>query len=313
LPTQLAEKPSAPAVAYLYLVGAVLLWGTSFLATKTALDGGLSPMTVVWLRMVIAALAIAPFWSRLRKPQYQRGDLGWIGLICLLQSGIYYLCENYAMTFTTSSQAGMISAIVPLLVGVGAWLFLRERLSALTIGGIGLSVAGVIALSLGAEAAAHAPNPALGNALEVAAMFSAAGSMLAMKHIVDRYDPWMLTGFQAAFGAVFFLPGALLSNPATWMHASAGAWIGVVYLGIGVSLGAFGLYAMALHKMPASRAAIAINAVPLVALLAGWAGLHETLGLLQVLGCVAIAAGVALGQLGGGPAPEVDTGLGEGG
>lgn len=311
MPAHASDNPK-PGLAYLYLVGAVVLWGTSFMATKTALDGGMTPMTVVWLRMLVAVVVIAPFWTRLPKPEYQRGDLGWIGLICLLQSGIYYLCENYAMTFTTSSQAGMISAIVPLLVGVGAWLFLHERLSLLTIGGIALSIGGVIALSFGAEVGAHAPNPALGNALEVGAMVSAAGSMIAMKHLVKRYDPWMLTGFQAAFGAVFFLPGALLSNPFTWMHFSAGAWVGVAYLGAFVSMGAFGLYAMALHRMPASRASIAINAVPLVALLAGWAGLHETLGMVQVLGCLAIAAGVALGQFGGGPTPEVDTGLGEG-
>jgi drug/metabolite transporter (DMT)-like permease len=88
-------------------------------------------------------------------------------------------------------------------------------------------------------------------------------------------------------------------------------WLAVGYLGAFVSLGAFGLYAMALFRLPASRAAIAINAVPLVALVTGWAVLGESLGMLQVVGCVAIAAGVALGQSGGGQLPEVDTGVAE--
>lgn len=304
--------PAPSLVAMLCLVGAVVLWGVSFMATKTALVGGFSPMTVVWLRMAVATAVLAPFWTRLPKPDRRRGDLGWLALVCLLQPGLYYLCENYAIGLTTSSQAGVISAIVPLLVAAGAWLFLRERISARTIGGIALSIAGVVALSLGAQSAAHAPNPALGNVLEVVAMVSAAGSMIAIKHLMARYDPWVLTGIQGAAGAVLFLPGALASDPRTWLALPLSAWASVLFLGACVSLAAFGLYAMAMTKMPASQAAIAINAVPLVALIAGWLVLHESLGWVQVAGCVAIAGGVALGQTGGGQLPEVDTGIAEG-
>jgi drug/metabolite transporter (DMT)-like permease len=269
-------------------------------------------MTVVWLRMAVAVLLLLPFWCRLPKPDYRRGDLGWLALVCLLQPGVYYLCESNAIGLTTSSQAGVISAIVPLLVAAGAFLFLRELISARTIGGIALSIGGVLALSLGATAGAHAPNPALGNALEVVAMISAAGAMIALKHLITRYDPWLLTGIQALAGAVLFLPGALASDPRTWTSIPPSAWIAVAYLGAFVSLGAFGLYAMALKRLPASRAAIAINAVPLVALLAGWLVLGESLGELQAVGCVAIAAGVALGQSGGGQRPDVETGIAEG-
>jgi drug/metabolite transporter (DMT)-like permease len=269
-------------------------------------------MTVVWLRMVVASAVLAPFWTRLPKPDYRRADLGWLALVCLLQPGVYYLCENYAIGLTTSSQAGVISAIVPLLVALGAWLFLREHISARTIGGIALSVVGVAALSLGAKAAASAPNPVLGNTLEVVAMASAAGSMIALKHLMSRYDPWMLTGIQSAAGVVLFLPGALASDPRTWASVAPAAWVSMAYLGAFVSLAAFGLYAMAMVKMPASQASIAINVVPVVALIAGWLALHESLGAVQAAGCVAIAAGVVLGQSGGGQRPEIDTGLVEG-
>jgi drug/metabolite transporter (DMT)-like permease len=309
-----AENPSAgtPWLAMFCLAGAVVFWGLSFMATKTALVGGFAPMPVVWLRMVIASLVLAPFWPRIPKPDYRQGDIGWLVLVCLLQPGVYYLCENYAIGLTTSSQAGVISAIVPLMVAAGAWLFLREHISARTVGGIALSICGVVALSFGATAGAQAPNPVLGNALEVIAMASAAGAMIALKHLVKRYDPWMLTGIQALAGVFLFLPGALASNPRTWLAVPASAWWGVAYLGAFVSLGAFGLYAMALAKLPASRAALAINAVPVVALLAGWLVLGEALGALQALGCLAIAAGVALGQSSGGQKPEIDTGLSEG-
>ena len=309
-----AEKPDlrGSLVPLLCLGGAVLFWGVSFLATKTALNAGFSPMTVVWLRMMVATLVFAPFWRRLPKPDRRPGDLKWVGLACLLQAGIYYLAENYAIRLTTSSQAGVISAIVPLLVAAGAWLLLHERITGRTVAGIALSVAGVAALSAGAAAAASAPNPALGNSLEVVAMISAAGATLAIKRLLGRWDPWLLTGLQSLFGAVFFLPGALASNPMTWRTVPLIAWLAVLFLGVFVSLAAFGLYNMAMVRMPASRASIAINAVPLVALLAGWMLGGETLGVVQIGGCVAIAAGVVLAQIGGDVGPEIDTGLAEG-
>ena len=315
LSPNLAEQPVTgrhTLLSALCLSGSVLFWGVSFMATKTALTGGFSPMTVVWLRMAIASLTLAPFWSRIPRPQYRKGDIGWLALVCLLQPGIYYLAENTAIGMTTSSQAGVISAIVPLLVAAGAWMFLREHISPRTLAGIALSIAGVVGLSLGATAGAHAPNPVLGNALEVVAMASAAGATIALKHLLERYNPWLLTGIQGLVGAVLFLPAALASHPMTWTRVPVTAWVSVVFLGAFVSLAAFGLYNTAMTMMPASRAALAINAVPIVALVAGWLVLGESLGALQVGGCVAIAAGVALGQSGGGQPPEIETGLAEG-
>ena len=298
-------------VPLLCLGGAVLFWGVSFMATKTALSGGFTPMTVVWLRMAIACVVISPFLWRMPKPDYRPGDAKWLVLVCLLQPGVYYLAENYAIGMTTSSQAGVISAIVPLLVALGAWLFLHEHLSAKIVGGIVVSMAGVALLSIGATAATGAPNPVLGNALEVVAMVSAAGATIALKHLISRYNAWLLTAIQCFAGALLFLPGALVSHPSTWLAVPASAWWSVAYLGVFVSLGAFGLFNMAMTRMPASRAAIAINAVPLVALVTGWAVLGESLSWLQAAGCVAIAVGVALGQSGG-ATPDIETALAEG-
>ena len=293
--------PSSPRasqlVSILCLFGAVLFWGTSFVATKTALDS-FGPMTVIWLRMATAALLFAPVWFFVPKPSYQRGDLKWLALIALLQPCIYYLAEGYAVKFTTSSAAGVISAIVPLLVAVGAWLFLHEHLSARSIIAIAISLVGVAMLSLGGQTQASAPNPVLGNLLEVLAMVCAAGSMIALKHVSRRYNPWFLTGLQATVGAVFFLPGAIAGGTAGWSSAAPAAWISVVYLGTFVSLGAFGLYNTAVTRMPANRAALSINLVPAVALLAGWLMRGESLTAIQLVGCVIIVGAVVLSETG---------------
>lgn len=287
-------------IPLLCLLSAVTFWGTSFAATKTALDT-FPPMTVIWLRMVIATLVFAPVWFFVPKPQYRRGDVRWLALVVLLQPCIYYLAEGYAIQLTTSSAAGVISAIVPLLVAAGAWLFLREHLSARSMVAIAISLVGVAMLSVGGHSQASAPNPILGNALELLAMISAAGAMIAIKHLSARYNAWFLTGLQAATGAVFFLPGAIAGGTTGWVAATPIAWASVVYLGTFVSLGAFGLYNTAVTKMPANRAALSINLVPAVALLSGWLVRGESLSLLQLAACAVIVGAVVLSETGAAP------------
>jgi drug/metabolite transporter (DMT)-like permease len=258
-------------------------------------------MTVIWLRMIIATVVFAPFWRRIPRPDYRVGDWKVLLLAALCIPCLYYLFEGYALQFTTSSQAGVISAIVPLLVAGGAWLLLHERLTWRGAVAIALSLGGVAALSLGGTVQENAAAPLLGNFLELLAMVAAAGSMIAIKHLSARYDPWLLTGLQAAVGAVFFAPMAFASNPMTWLSATPVAWACVAYLGVAVSLGAFGLYNSALKLMPASRASLAINLIPAVALLAGWAVLGESLSWLQLAACGVIVGAVLFAETGPNP------------
>lgn len=297
--------PAPPLVPVLCLAGAVLLWGTSFAAMKYALTG-FSPLTVVFLRMALASALMSLFWPRVPRAGRQPGDLKWLALVCLLQPCLYFLLEGFAVQLTTSAQAGMISALVPLLVAAGAWAFLREVLSPHMLAGLGLSLCGVVWLSLGGSVSHSAPNPALGNLLELLAMCCASGYMLVLKHLSSRYNSWQLTGYQVFAGALFFLPGALASEPA-WLAAPTlaavsvpfEAWLGVAYLGGVVTLGAFGLYNQAVTRLPAAQAAASINLVPLVAVLAGWLMLDERLAPGQVVACALILTGVVLGQVKG--------------
>jgi drug/metabolite transporter (DMT)-like permease len=292
-PARLA--PHLPAVG---LTVAVILWGTSFVATKVALTG-FGPLTVIGLRMVLASALMLPFWSRVPAPTLRHGDARWLVLLVVLYPCLYFTLEANAVNLTTASQAGAVSAVVPLLVAVGARVFLGERLASLAVVGLALSIGGVVVLSLGGPAAATSPNPALGNALEFGALAGYAVATLVVKQLSGRYAPWLLTGLQCATGALVFLPALALTSASTWGTASAGAWASVLYLGIAVTLIPAGLFNLAVSRMPAARAALAINLVPVVAILTGWALLGDSLTAVQGLACVVILAGVVLGERGG--------------
>jgi len=284
---------------YLLLAGTVLFWGTSFAATKSAYSD-LSPMSVVWLRMVVASVVFLPFWRMLPRPARRPGDRRVLALSLAFIPCTYFTFEAFAIQYTTSSQAGVIAATAPLMVALGAWLVLRERLEARTVAGIVVSIAGVAVLAFGGVTGETAPKPLLGNLLELGAMAGAAGSTITIRHLAGRYDPWFLTGLQMAVGATFFAPLALASGPIAWGEVTLASWVAVVYLGIFPSLVGFGLYNSALRLLPANRAALSLNLIPAVAVLTGWLALGESLSWVQLAACVGIVAEVVWAGMGHG-------------
>jgi len=291
------ERRDASVVPKMCLAGAVILWGSSFVAAKQALTA-FSPLALVFVRMALASAVFACLWPRMGKSRTLPGDWKWLALLCLFQPCLYFILEAHALTLTTASQAGVISALAPLLVTAGSRAFFAESFTAATGAGLVLCLAGVAGLSFLAGAEAQAPHPVLGNILELAAMACAAGYMLVVKRLSSRHDTWRLTALQCFVGAVFFFPAALAAPGDMWRAADAPAWAAALFLGLGVSIGAFGLYNMALARMPAGRASMAINLVPPTALLAGVVCRGDVLTPGQMLACAVIAAGVLMGHAG---------------
>ncbi|QEN07066.1 DMT family transporter [Oceanispirochaeta crateris] len=281
--------------AIIALSVAVILWGGSFSAMRTTLLY-LNPMSVMWLRMVLASLVILPFSSRLRPPKGWKKDIKYLLPMVLFQPCLYFLLESNALRFTTSSQAGVISSFVPLFVSLGAWMFLKEKLHKRGIWGLILSISGVVALTLLNKSNESGQRLILGNIMEVGAMVCAAANMLIIKKLSSRYNPWTMTMMQCFAGVIFFMPGFFLIQEQGWVLNSQTILL-LLYLGAPVSLGAFGLYNLGMSRMTASGASVFINLVPVVAVLAGWILLNESLTALQMMASIAVILGVLLSQL----------------
>ena len=167
----------------LAMLAAALLWGGSFAAMRVALRV-LNPWSLIWVRMAVGLALLVPF-AALRLPRdlrasYQKGDWKLLALLVACEPCLYFLLESNALRFTTSSQAGVIVAAAPLLVALGAWLFLGERMSAAGAAGLTLTIAGVAGLTLLRGSPANAPaaapaNAPLGNTLEMGAMIAEGG------------------------------------------------------------------------------------------------------------------------------------------
>ncbi len=296
----LASSPASAAYrrrALIAVFGAVFLWASAFPAMKSLL-ARMDPMAMVWVRMAIASLVLLPLMVRSwPRAQRERGDGWWLLALVIFEPGLYFLLETKALQYTSAAQAGMVVALFPLMAAAGGALFFRERLSGQVVAGLILSVLGVVGLTLAGEADIHAPAPWLGNLLEFLAMVCAVGYIMIVKRLGQRYDIWLLTGIQMTGGFFLFLPGAvtLFTQPEPLFSSLFDLSL-LVYLGVGVTVLAYGLYNTGVARLPAAQAAALVNLIPVLAVIMSWATLGETLNLLQIAFAAVTLAGVALSQ-----------------
>ncbi len=273
------------------LVIAMLLWASSFVALKLAFEG-YHPMQVIFGRMFIASLCFVIFIPSFRKINWRRCDLKYLLLMAACEPCLYFIFEAKALQLTSASQAGMITAMLPLLVAILAWSWLREKITKQTIIGFCLAIFGACWLSFASETSSNAPNPLLGNFYEFIAMICAAGYTVSLKHLSNNYPPLFLTAFQAFVGSVFFFPFLLLPGVGfniVWETTPA---LAVIYLGTFITLGAYGCYNYSVSRIPATKAAGYVNLIPVFGVIMGMLILGDQLNLSQWLACILVFCGI---------------------
>ncbi|WP_320169272.1 DMT family transporter [Maridesulfovibrio sp.] len=282
-------------IAVLALLLAVLLWSSSFIALKISM-AVYDPTVVIFGRMMLASLCFVFFIPGFRKQPIRKGDFKWLAIMAFCEPCMYFVFESHALLHTSAAQAGMICATLPLLMAVSARFVLNERLSRKTLTGFILAVAGGIWLSLCSESTDSAPNPILGNFLEFLAMCCAVGYMTILKKMTAYYSALFLTAFQAFMGAIFYLPLLVLPSttmPTTFDPLALGM---IIYLGICITLGAYGLYNFGMSKLPANQTSAFINLIPVFTLVLGWVILDERFTGIQFTAAALVMTGVILSQ-----------------
>ncbi len=274
-----------------------ILWGGAYVAMKFALES-FHPMTMIFLLLVVSStafLAIFPFI--LRQQKYTRGDWRIFLMLVLCEPCMYFIFEGYALSNTSASQAGMISATLPIFVGVLGYFMLKERLSRTAWIGCLIAICGAIWLSVGAVADEHAPNPLLGNFLQICGMLFAALYAICVRRLSFSYTPLCITAIQAWAGLLFFsptlfIPGmGLPEGGATFL-----AWASVIFLGLGVSFGAYSLYGFSISRIGAAKASMFMNLIPVFTLAFSMVILGERLTVEQYIASALVLGGVIVSQ-----------------
>ena len=290
------EKKSIDWIAVGALVTATLVWASSFIALKSAI-GPIGPMSVIFGRMVIASFCFIYFIKGFLKLKFTRKDIKYIALMVAFEPCMYFIFEVKALQYTSAGQAGMITSMMPLMTAIGAGILLNEVITKKLLVGSFLAVAGAIWLSLSADTNADASNPLLGNFLEFLAMVCGTGYAISIRYLSENFSAIFLTAIQAFAGALFFLPLAVWEYNTITMNFTLDAFLWVVYLGVFVTLGGYGLFNFALGRVEASKASVYVNLIPVFAVILAYLILGEKLTFTQIIASGIILTGVFISQM----------------
>ncbi len=278
----------------------VCIWGTNFPAVKFGLSE-LPPLAFNAVRFFCggAALAVAARAAGQRW-RFERRHLPFLIGLGLLGNSLYQLLFIYGAAATTADNAALILATVPVWVALGGTLAGLERVSGAGWLGVGLSLAGIVMIVLGADRAAdfHFGGASLaGDALVFAGTLCWSAFTLLGRLAMRHYRPLTVTSFCAVVGAVplilLGLPELLALEPGT---VSTAAWTAAVFSGVfAIGLGTL-CWNHGVSRLGSARTSLYSNLVPIVALCVAWLTLGETLTPQQGWGALAAVAGVVLAR-----------------
>lgn len=286
--------------AYLALFSVVIFWGLSFVATKVALES-FPTFTLIFTRFALSGCVFLILMVPHGLPRLTRKDHVKVLIIALCDPGLYFTFETIGLQHTTAPMVSLIIATTPVAVLILAALFLGERTRPVGIVGMGTSLVGIaILVTADPQFKLAVSGHLLGDLLIFGAVLSAAFYMVCVRSLGRNHSAMEITSLQTIYGALLFIPAFLWELPEVqWAEMSTRSLAAFGFLTLFATIGAFLCYNHALTRLPATRAAIFINGIPVVTALSAWALLDERLTLVQISGGVMVLVGVFLTNIHG--------------
>lgn len=281
---------------YIIAVGTSAIFGFSFLFTKEALNY-LTPYQLLAGRFFIAALTMFLLRAaRLIKITVNRRFLRRILPLAFFQPFLYFFCETIGVNLTTSSEAGLMIALIPVFAAVFGAVFLQEIPGISQTIFILLSVAGVVMIVLGGEQLSSSGNM-LGRIALMGAVTAGAVSNILSRRLSREYRPVELTYVMMWTGALVFGFFSLIEyrygrGAGLPVFFAKPVLVSLFYLGILSSVVAFFGLNYTLSRLEASRSAVFSNLTTVVAVAAGVLLRGEPFYWYHLAGGVLIIAGV---------------------
>jgi drug/metabolite transporter (DMT)-like permease len=288
-----ANDPSIDARDWSLLGLLSILWGGSFFFNGLVLKA-LPPLTVVLLRVAIAAVILLPllFVYRIRLP---RGLSGWkpFFAIGLLNNVLPFSLIVIGQTYIPSGLASILNATTPLFTVVVMAIAGEEKLHLRRIAGVVAGLAGVIVLhggGIGLEA-----GQTIGILLCLAAAFSYGLSALLARRVLSNSPPLGTATFQLlASAAMMTVVAGLVDRPWQLPMPGAATWLAVIGLAALSTALAYIVFFQILRRSGATNVMLVTLLIPVTALLLGYLVLGEPISLREMAGALVIGSALLL-------------------
>ena len=286
----------------------VAIWGSTFVSTKMLLLAGLSPAQIFTLRFIIAYVLLLVYslvMQKSRGKSFQLFSKCWQDEVLMFALGVtggtlYFLTENSAMNYTTTTNTSLIVSLSPLVASFLISLFFRSlRLNRIQTLGTLLAALGVVVVVLNGRFVLHL-SP-LGDSLAFGAALCWGFYSMLMIPANLRYDTVFVTRKVFIYGLLAMIPYYLWKpDEATIFTSSAlfsldlSVYLNLLFLGCVASMLCFLAWNWVLKKLGAVVATNYVYFNPVTTILFAWAILSEQITIYFLLGTALILVGMYL-------------------
>src|SRR5258706_3388131 len=283
------------AVAFLLLAAASLFWAGNWVLGR-ALRDTFEPATLNFWRWTVAALALAPFAlpGLIAKRAILWRRAGFLLLLSFLGVALFKSLVYRGLKTPATVNAVLINSAAPLFMLLCSWVLERERATARQLGGILVSLVGILVIMTRGE---------LGRLLELGVHAGDAWILLAMPvwgfySVLLKRRPLELSGTELLF--VISVAGVVLLVPAVAIEAhfvaprmpGTAALAAVLYVGLFASVAAFYCWNRGVAEVGPNAAGFTLHLLPAFGTVLAILFLGESFQAFHAAGIATILAGV---------------------
>jgi drug/metabolite transporter (DMT)-like permease len=270
-----------------------ILWGGSFFFNGFVLKA-LPPLTVVFLRVAIAAVILLPllFVYRIRLP---RGLSGWKPFFAIgfLNNVLPFSLIVIGQTYIPSGLASILNATTPLFTVVVMAIAREEKLHLRRVAGVVAGLIGVMILQ--GDGFGFETGQTIGILLCLAAAFSYGLSALLARKVLSNSPPLGTATFQMLASAVMMtVVAGLVERPWQLPMPGAATWLAVIGLAALSTALAYIVFFQILRRSGATNVMLVTLLIPVTAILLGYLVLGERISLREIVGALVIGSALLL-------------------
>lgn len=203
------------------LILTTLIWGSSFVILKSALDS-ITPLWVLAIRFsgaaILMLIACLPRLKKLDKRYVAGGCL--MGL-CLAAA---YILQTYGLVYTTPGKNAFLTTTYCILVPFLYWVISGKRPDKYNIIAALVCLVGVGFVCLGNDLSIN-----IGDMLTILCGLFYGLHIIVTSRTAENRDPVLITMLQFATAAVVCFIGAVLFEPAPH-DIGSGTWLSIAYM-----------------------------------------------------------------------------------
>lgn len=200
---------------------------------------------------------------------------------------------HLSIRYTTVANATLLANFAPIIVTLGAWLFLHERVARRFFLGMAIAFAGAWLLT-GASFGAD-PQRLRGDLLGLLTALFYGGYQLCVARLRRVLGPGRVLWTSSLVSTPLLALMALAAGESLWPDTARGWWI-LAGLALTAQVLGQGLITYGFAHLPAGLSSLTLLLQPLVAVVTGWLLLGEVMSPGQVVGGIVLVLGLQVAR-----------------